>query len=472
MKPSSDATSPPNMRTSSSTSAAGSVGPSGEHRFGQPVQAEVCPVCGGQGFVVRDVPVSHPDFGRAIPCDCRSVERILRRQAELTRVSNLAQLKHMTFGAFYPEGVGLSDDQRLNLRRAYEKARLFAEHPDGWLVLTGPYGCGKTHLAVAIAQDVLQRGQPALFVVVPDLLDHLRAAFGPSSETSFDERFETVREAPLLILDDFGAQSATPWAKEKLFQILNHRYVLRLPTVITTNLRLTEIEPRLRSRLADPDVSLVVPITAADFRASGDPGGQELSTLSLHGDQGFENFDLRRNDLPAEAAQSLARAKALAEAFAADPQGWLVLTGTFGCGKTHLAAAIANRRMSVNHERSMFVVVPDLLDYLRAAFNPSAAAPMDVRFEEVRRAPLLILDDLGTESATPWAREKLFQLLNFRYAARMPTVITSSTPVEALDARLASRMLDTSRCTIVSILAPSYRGGKSQREQKRTSRSR
>ena len=84
----------------------------------------------------------------------------------------------------------------------------------------------------------------------------------------------------------------------------------------------------------------------------------ELSTLSLHADQTFEAFDLRRDELPAEAASSLSRAKALAEAFAADPQGWLVLNGPYGCGKTHLAAAIANRRMKLHNERAMFVVVP------------------------------------------------------------------------------------------------------------------
>jgi DNA replication protein DnaC len=422
--------------------------------------------------VVLDLPIGHPDFGRALPCRCRQAEIALRRQVQLTQVSNLSQLRHMTFETFLPDGVGMNEEQRQNLRRAFDKARMYAAHPEGWLLFTGTYGCGKTHLAVAIAHEVLRQGQSALFIVVPDLLDHLRATFGPNSETSFDERFETVRQTPLLILDDLGSQSATPWAKEKLFQLLNHRYVTQLPTVITTNLRLSEIEPRLRSRLTDPDLSTVVPIAAPDFRSSGDSSTQELSTLSLHNDQTFESFDLRHEDLPDDAARSLARAKAHAEAFTADPQGWLVLTGPYGSGKTHLAAAIANRRLQDQHERTMFVVVPDLLDYLRAAFSPNSVAPLDIRFEEVRRAPLLILDDLGTESATPWAREKLFQLLNYRYAARLPTVITSSTPVEEQDPRLASRMLDTSRCTIVSILAPSYRGGKAQRAQKRVGRGR
>lgn len=430
--------------------------------------AGVCPICQGQGFVVRDVPLGHADFGRAFPCQCRQAEIARRRQADLTRVSNLDQLRHMTFDTFLPNGISLNEDQRQNLRRAFDEARAFASDPEGWLVFMGSYGCGKTHLAAAIAQQVLSQGQAALFVVVPDLLDHLRSAFGPNTESSFDARFEAVRQAPLLILDDLGAQSTTPWAKEKLFQLLNTRYIAHLPTVITTNLRLSEIEPRLRSRLGDPDLSTIVPITAANFRSSGDSSSQELSTLALHHDQSFENFDLRRQELAEDAAKSLARAKAVAEAFSVDPQGWLVLTGPYGSGKTHLAAAIANRRMHTHHERAMFVVTPDLLDYLRAAFSPNSAAPLDIRFEEVRRAPLLILDDLGTESATPWAREKLFQLLNFRYAARLPTVITSSTPVEEQDPRLASRMLDTSRCTVVSILAPSYRGSKSQRVHKRT----
>ncbi len=155
--------------------------------------------------------------------------------------------------------------------------------PQGWLVLLGGYGCGKTHLAAAIANQVVDRGQPVLFVVVPDLLDHLRATFGPNSPVSYDQRFDEVRNAPLLILDDLGTQSSTPWAQEKLFQILNYRYNARLPTVITSNHTLEEIDLRIRSRMVDPDLAMLVTIQAPDFRLSGVGQDQsELSSLALY----------------------------------------------------------------------------------------------------------------------------------------------------------------------------------------------
>jgi DNA replication protein DnaC len=106
---------------------------------------------------------------------------------------------------------------------------------------------------------------------------------------------------------------------------------------------------------------------------------------------------------------------------------------------------------------ALFVVVPDLLDHLRATFSPTSQVRFDRRFEEVRNSPLLILDDLGTESASPWAQEKLFQLLNYRYNARLPTVITMAQRIEEVDPRLRTRMLDMKLCTVFAILAPSYR---------------
>jgi DNA replication protein DnaC len=132
--------------------------------------------------------------------------------------------------------------------------------------------------------------------------------------------------------------------------------------------------------------------------------------------------------------------------------------GIYGCGKTHLAAAIANHLHQQGHP-VRFEVVPDLLDHLRATYTPSSPTSYDKRFEAVRHAPFLVLDDLGSQTTTPWAREKLYQIFNYRYQAKLPTVITMRESLEEADPWLASRMLDHSLCTVYTILAPSYRGG-------------
>ena len=95
----------------------------------------------------------------------------------------------------------------------------------------------------------------------------------------------------MLILDDFGSESGTPWVQEKLFQILNYRYNARLPTIITTNYELEEIELRVRSRLVDPGLVQIITILAPDFRRAGvDQEQSELSSLSLHFDQTLCNL--------------------------------------------------------------------------------------------------------------------------------------------------------------------------------------
>lgn len=431
-----------------------------------------CPICKGKGFLVYDVPFGHPDFNKLVPCRCTEARLAADRTNTLRTVSNMAALERMSFDNFLPDGIGLPEAIRSALHNAYELSLRYAKAPEGWLVLMGGYGAGKTHLAAAIANHRLALGHAALFIVVPDLLDHLRATFSPASETGFDERLESIREAPLLILDDLGAHNSTPWAQEKLFQILNHRYNGRLPTVVTTNQQLEELDPRIASRLSDLDLSQKLEIPAPDYRyaQSGtgtfDRSGRNLTTLAQHADQIFESFSLRA-DLETDQRDNLRQALSLARAFAERPVGWLVFTGTYGCGKTHLAAAIANFQVAAGRATPMFVVVPDLLDHLRATFNPTSSTTLDRLFDQVRSVPLLILDDLGTESATPWAREKLFQLLNYRYAGRLPTVITSYNTPDEMDERLASRMADASRCTIHGITAPGYHGGQAQPGGKR-----
>ncbi len=417
----------------------------------------VCPICGGAGFLRRDVPVDHPDFGRAFPCECKIRETQQASLDDLRRNSGLNALSQMTFETFRPDGNSLNPIKPKNLRQVFEKAKQFARQGSGWLVLMGGYGTGKTHLAAAIANDRVGRGDSVLFVVVPDLLDYLRATFAPMSRITYDDRFESVRNAPFLILDDLGAQSATAWAQEKLFQLLNHRYNEQLATVITTNRDMDEIEPSIRSRLSDSHLCTVEMIAAPDFRQAGtDLHGSGMSNLALYSDMTFESFNLRGDELKGEMRENLRRVFHIAQDYARRPQGMIVFTGDYGSGKTHLAAATANSLTQHGHS-VLFVVVPDLLDHLRAAFAPGSTTSFDHRFEEARNAPYLVLDDFGTENATPWAREKLFQIIDYRYVAQLPTIITIARAGSEIEPRVQTRIFDLARSSVNEILAPSFR---------------
>ena len=228
-----------------------------------------CPHCGGLGYVIPNVPPAHPSFGRAVVCSCRAVDREMARMSQLQKLSQLGALDSCTFETFLPEGHGLSKPKQLNLKRAYDWSVDYAKEPKGWLIIKGGYGCGKTHLAAAIANYRLSMGHPVLFVSTPDLLDHLRAAYAPGATVSYDQRFDQVRNAPMLILDDLGTQSNSDWAVEKLYQIFNHRYNARLPTIVTTNQEIDSFESRIRSRLEDISMVQVIHILAPDFRRGG-----------------------------------------------------------------------------------------------------------------------------------------------------------------------------------------------------------
>lgn len=218
----------------------------------------VCPKCQGAGYFVLDVPVDDPQFGVLMTCECKQTEKDYRAAEELRRMSNLDDFGTKTFETFDETVPGVKD--------AYVSAREYANYPKGWFVLFGNYGCGKTHLAASIANVVLKRHTRLLFTNVPDLLDHLRSTFGPNSETGYDERFETIREVPLLVLDDLGTENTTPWAREKLYQIVNHRYNAKLPTVITSNREPMNIEARIFSRMFDQQLSKTLVIEANDYR--------------------------------------------------------------------------------------------------------------------------------------------------------------------------------------------------------------
>jgi DNA replication protein DnaC len=178
-------------------------------------------------------------------------------------------LYNQTFATFeFRKKENLLPEHIRSLETAFERAREFAEDPDGWLVLTGTYGCGKTHLAAAIANYRADQGHMFIFEIVPDMMDHLRATFGPRSTTTLDRRFEQLKRTPMLILDDLGTQNMTPWSREKLYQLINYRYNAQLPTVITTPELRNEMDERLRSRIMDRRLTTICAISAPNYRGT------------------------------------------------------------------------------------------------------------------------------------------------------------------------------------------------------------
>jgi DNA replication protein DnaC len=343
-----------------------------------------------------------------------------------------------------------------------------------------------------------------LFITVPDLLDSLRFAYG-SQETTFEARFEEIRGADLLVMDDFGTQNATSWAQEKLFQIINYRYINKLPTVITTNLILDEIESRIRSRLQDSDFVQHIRISAPDYRRPQETSNPGISMLSMPDIQNmtFGNFETRddevgkeivttvikekqdkygrsikdkeiiREKVTAEHVKRLHDALNAAVQFAEKPNGWLVILGQSFSGKTHLAAAIGNYRL-LSGGQVILAQISSLLDYLKATFSPNSDVSFDRRSYEIRTTPLLIVDDLkegGTSSL--WAEDKLHQILNYRYYNDLPTVITSTMDPDSFAKSYPSlwnRILDTSKSEVCVIDMPPYRRSKKSSQGKRSSR--
>jgi DNA replication protein DnaC len=432
---------------------------------------DVCSICKGANWISKKVPLGHPDFGEAFPCQCQKEEDPSARITALQRYSNLGPLTRITFLSSRPEGLLTGTESQDLFKRAKDASVEFANNPTGWLVLTGPSGCGKTHLAVAMANRCIERGQTTFFIGIADLLDHLRAAYSPDNPVSYDMLFEQVRDVPVLVLDDLGTQSATPWAREKLFQIFNHRFNASLPTVITVRGSLQRLDEGLRSRMETTEGFSRV-FSLGQYNARLGSGIGDIPA-DMQRRMTFSKFDHRGGrKATKEDRDSLQRASEAAERFASDPDGWILFTGPRGCGKTHLAVAIAGECL-LRGQPVFFAFVPSLLDHLRATFSPDSSIDYDELFEQVKSIPLLILDDLGAESSTPWAEEKLYQIVVHRHEARLPTIITTAFSIDELEGineldeiqprtasyrkRMASRLVDSMVVDWEPIIAPNYR---------------
>lgn len=143
-------------------------------------------------------------------------------------------------------------------QRAVDKARQYADQfpqrmrDGGGLILTGAKGTGKTHLAIAIGRDVIERhGCSFLFLTVSRLIGAIKETFGRNAERSERDIYRELSDVDLLALDEVGVQNGTDFERDVIFEVINRRYEKMKPTILLSNLPPTEIESAIGERSMD-----------------------------------------------------------------------------------------------------------------------------------------------------------------------------------------------------------------------------
>jgi DNA replication protein DnaC len=143
------------------------------------------------------------------------------------------------------------------------------------LYFCGGVGTGKTHLVVAVMNELMAKKRvPSLFVTVPEFLDNLREAYMIPGR-DLDEWMDTVKNADLLVLDDLGTERPTEWVRERLFVIVNHRYREALPTLFTSNIGPENLPAQLGERTASRIIAMCegIELEGTDYRETARNGG-------------------------------------------------------------------------------------------------------------------------------------------------------------------------------------------------------
>jgi len=219
-----------------------------------------CPVCGNKRYLVDE-------RGELKPCGHCNVAQEWLVNSVRAFSSRSPSASRQTFLNFKTTFDGAENQTLLDSR---EQAEEFASDPyERWLVIWGERGSGKSHLCAAIDNHLMHMGVPSLFITMPDLLASLREAIELQTNTEtegYTARMRVFKKAPVLILDDLGAETSSPWTESVLFELLDHRYRNRLATMISTNINPNDFDYRIGSRMQDTELCTVIENTAPDYR--------------------------------------------------------------------------------------------------------------------------------------------------------------------------------------------------------------
>lgn len=199
---------------------------------------ENCPLCRGTGWKL----VPRPDGAAgsvAVACDCGMQERAARVM-ERARIPK--RYEHCDFESYVTDltdGKTWTAQHAQSLKQAKLLTQGFVRDYPGaaekGLLLMGPSGVGKTHLAVAALKELIRRGHGGLFCDYRELLKEIQASYNPASESTEMGILEPIRSVEILVLDDLGASKPSAWVLDIIGLVLNARYNERRVTILTSN---------------------------------------------------------------------------------------------------------------------------------------------------------------------------------------------------------------------------------------------
>jgi DNA replication protein DnaC len=199
---------------------------------------ENCALCRGTGWKL----VARPDEARAsvaVACDCGMEERAARVM-ERARIPK--RYEHCDFESYVTDladGKTWTTQHSQSMKQAKLLVQGFVRDYPGsaekGLLLMGPSGVGKTHLAVASLKELIRRGHGGLFCDYRELLKEIQGSYNPASESTEMAILEPIRTVEILVLDDLGASKPSAWVLDIIGLVLNARYNERRVSILTTN---------------------------------------------------------------------------------------------------------------------------------------------------------------------------------------------------------------------------------------------
>jgi DNA replication protein DnaC len=229
-------------------------------------EPEVCSFCFGTGMEVIA-----GKGARRCRCRARDAQAKLLEAARIPRRYSECSLSN-----YHP---AINNGSQL---RAFNYAyRLVREYPsvDRGLLLMGPCGVGKTHLAAAILRGLIEKGIYCLFYEFGALLKEIQGSYNPLAQTSELKVLAPLFDAEVLVLDELGASKPTDWVRDTMMQIIGTRYNERKLTIFTTNYfdeqpneRDETLEDRIGARLRSRlyEMCRTVVIGGTDYRRKYD----------------------------------------------------------------------------------------------------------------------------------------------------------------------------------------------------------